>query len=137
MADAASSARADDRGLSEMTAVVISAVVGIVVAVGALVVVHGFDVFYETLDRIEPTVAGGGVGTDWVAGASEPTLALVIKFIHVADLLMGIFILLMVFIHWGAFRRIASRMQPAGDRPTATDGGTTRTEGDAHRGDAG
>lgn len=137
MTNSRASTHRDDRGLSEMVAVVISAIVGIVVAVGSLIVVQGFDVFFERLPRIQPTVEGGGVGTDWVAGASEPMLALVIKLLHVVDLLMGVFILLMVFIHWGAFRRIASRMQPAVDRPTATDGGTTRSDDDANRGDAG
>jgi len=133
----ATSVRRDDRGLSETTAVLISAVVGILVALGSLVVVQGFGVFYETLNRVGPTVDAGGVGTEWVAGASEPMLALVIKLLHVADLLMGLFILLMLFVHWGAFRRIAERMQPAADRPTATDGWTTPSEDDANRGDAG
>lgn len=112
-----------DRGLSELTAVTISALVGLLVAAGSLIAVQGVDVFYETLTRVEPTVEGGGIGTDFTGGASEPTLALLIEVVHIADLAMGLFILLMVFVHWGAFRRIAARMQPAVEPPAATDGG--------------
>jgi hypothetical protein len=108
--------------------VAISAVGGIVLALVSVWWAAGTAVFYEGLFRVSPTVEGGGIGTDWVVGNTVPWLDFLIAFIHAADVLMGIFILLMVFIHWGAFRRLASRMQQPGEErreAVATDGGET------------
>jgi hypothetical protein len=108
--------------------VAISAVGGIVLALVSVWWAAGTAVFYEGLFRVSPTVEDGGVGTDWVVGNTVPWLDFLIAFVHAADVLMGIFILLMVFIHWGAFRRLASRMQQPGEArgdAVATDGGET------------
>ncbi|WP_251342917.1 hypothetical protein [Haloplanus halophilus] len=110
------------------TAVAISAVGGIALALVSVWWAAGTAVFYEGLFRISPTVDGGGVGTDWVVGNTVPWLDFLIAFIHAADVLMGLFILLMVFVHWGAFRRLAAQMQdPEEERreAVATDGGET------------
>ena len=109
-----------------LTSVVISAVGGIVLALVAVWWAAGTAVFYEGLFRVSPTVAGGGIGTDWVVGNTVPWLDFLVAVIHAADVLMGLFILLMVFIHWAAFRRLAGRMQQPGEGTTeavATDGG--------------
>jgi hypothetical protein len=109
-------------------AVAISAVGGIALALVSIWWAAGTAVFYEGLFRVSPTVEGGGIGTDWVVGNTVPWLDFLIAFIHAADVLMGIFILLMVFIHWGAFRRLASRMQQpdeVSEEAVATDGGET------------
>jgi hypothetical protein len=108
--------------------VAISAIGGIVLALVAVWWAAGTAVFYEGLFRVSPTVQGGGVGTDWLVGNTIPWLDFLIAVIHAADVLMGIFILVMVFIHWGAFRRLASRMQqPDESSPeaVAADGGET------------
>jgi hypothetical protein len=109
-------------------AVAISALGGIVLALVSVWWAAGTAVFYEGLFRVSPTVQGGGVGTDWVVGNTVPWLDFLIAFVHAADVLMGIFILVMVFIHWGAFRRLASQMQQPDEGRTeavATDGGET------------
>ncbi|MFB6156770.1 MAG: hypothetical protein ABEJ34_02885 [Haloferacaceae archaeon] len=106
--------------------VLVSAAAGLLVAFLSVWWAAGTAVFYENLFRVSPTVEGGGVGTDWVVGNTIPALDFLIAFIHAADVLMGVFILVMVFIHWGAFRRLAARMrQPdeAGGEAVATDGG--------------
>ncbi|WP_280536103.1 hypothetical protein [Halopenitus sp. POP-27] len=92
-------------------AVFVSAIVGIAVAVLSVWWASGFGPFYETLFRVDPTIEGGGVGTDWVAGNAIPALDFLIALIHAADVLMGVFILVMVFLHWASFRRIAARMR--------------------------
>ena len=110
----------------ERSRVIISALVGVVVALVSVWWAQGFDIFYESLYRVNPTVEGGGVGADWVFGNTIPSLDFLIALIHAADVLMGAFILVMVFIHWAAFRRLADRMQgPAEERETAVaaDGG--------------
>lgn len=109
-------------------AVLASAIVGLVVASLAVWLVVGgtYGAFYESMFRIAPTVEGGGVGSDWVAGNTVPWLDFLIALIHAADVLMGIFILFMVFLHWAAFRRLAARMRrPGAGRAdaVATDGG--------------
>lgn len=106
--------------------VVISAIVGLAIAVVAVWWAAGTAVFYEGLFRVSPTVAGGGIGTDWVVGNTAPWLDFLVALTHAADVLMGLFILLMVFIHWAAFRRLAGRMQGPDDGTAdavATDGG--------------
>lgn len=85
----------------------------------------GFGAFYETLFRVGPTAEGGGVGTDWVVGNTIPALDFLIALIHAMDVIMGVFILFMVVIHWAAFRRLADRMQ----RPGEADGRTTVADG--------
>lgn len=121
--------RSDTRGLSEGLAVAISAVVGVVVAIVLTWLANSwYDAFFEQIFRVGPTVKGGGVGADWVAGNTEPLLNLLISLTHAADVLMGLFILLMVFIHWGVFRRMADRMRTPREvvhrgEETATDGG--------------
>ena len=126
--------RSDDGGgvLSEGIAILVSAVVGIVVAVAAIWWASGFGGFYEGLFRVGPTVQGGGVGADWTTGNTIPFLDFLIALTHAADVIMGAFILLMVFIHWAAFRRLAGRMRPStrDERSTAvaTDGGSTASD---------
>jgi hypothetical protein len=108
--------------------VLISAVIGIVVAFASVAWAAGNAVWYENLFRVSPTVSGGGVGSDWLAGNTIPTLDFLIAFVHAADVLMGIFILLMVFIHWAAFRRLAARMQQPGEASgpeVVADGGSS------------
>lgn len=120
-------------GLSDRVAFWISALIGLVLAVGSVALVSGRAPFFEDVLRIRPTVEGGGIGADWLAGNTEPALEWLITLVHFADVVMGIFILLMVFIHWAAFRRLGARMQPPGgtrtrETATATDGGE-RTDG--------
>jgi len=118
----------EDAATYSRTAIVASAVVSLVVTAVLAWVASGFDVFYEGLFRVSPTVEDGGVGADWVAGNTIPALDFLIALVHAADVIMGVFILFMVFLHWAAFRRLAARMrQPGEARETsgvATDGGT-------------
>ena len=112
----------------EQVALLVSALVGLVVAVGSVWLFTGtFDVFHEQLFRVGPTVEGRGVGADWETGNTVPWLNFLISLMHAADVIMGVFILVMVFIHWGAFRRLADRMQsPYADQRSdtvAADGG--------------
>ncbi|MFB6270608.1 MAG: hypothetical protein ABEH83_11725, partial [Halobacterium sp.] len=77
------SGRGDARGISEGVAVLVSAVVGIVVAVASVWYVSGpFDRSFETLYRINPTEASPAVGTDFVAGNTDPLLDALIVVIH-------------------------------------------------------
>ncbi len=111
-------------GLTGRTAILISAVVGIGVTALAYWWVDGWagnEVFYETLARVQPTVAGGGVGSDWVAGNTVPWLDALIAITHAADVIMGVLILGMVFLHWAAFRRLANQMQTS----TSSEAGET------------
>ena len=71
------------------------------------------------------------VGADWVAGNTIPALDFLIALVHAADVIMGVFILFMVFLHWASFRRLAARMRQSGAERTsgvATDGGTDRRD---------
>ena len=114
---------------SDRVAFWVSVVIGLVLGVGAIAFVTGRAPFFEDLLRIRPTVEGGGIGADWIVGNTGPFLEAAIFLVHLADVVMGIFILLMVFIHWAAFRRLAARMRPPAGRArergtaAATDGG--------------
>jgi hypothetical protein len=114
------------------TAVGVSAIVGLVVAVLSYLVAQRAYVGFELLYRVSPTVEGGGIGSDWVVGNTVPWLDFLVALVHAADIIMGTFILVMVFIHWGAFRRLADRMRQPGEKTSeavAADGGTA--SGDA------
>ncbi|WP_254536041.1 hypothetical protein [Halomarina litorea] len=118
-----------NRRRKERVAVLVSALVGVVVAVGSVWLFSGtFDVFHEQLFRVGPTVEGQGVGADWETGNTVPWLNFLISLMHAADVIMGVFILVMVFLHWGAFRRLADRMQsPYANQQSGTvaaDGGS-------------
>ncbi|WP_049914503.1 hypothetical protein [Haloterrigena salina] len=119
----------DGGGWSGRLAFLFSALFGLGLAVGAVALVTGRAPFFEDVMRVRPTIEGGGVGADWVVGNTGPILEAAITLVHLADVVMGIFILLMVFIHWAAFRRLATRMRPpagssrAGESAAATDGG--------------
>jgi len=120
-----SSSTADNDARSYSRVVIaVNAVVSAVVALGLIWVVNGYDIFYERLDRVSPTVDGGGIGANWAAGNQDQWLGLMIDAIHLVDIVMGGFILVMVFVHWGAFRRLANRMQQQGEGRLAADGGT-------------
>jgi hypothetical protein len=108
--------------------VAVNALISVVVSLGLVWIVSGFDIFYEQLFRVQPTVEGGGIGANWVAGNEIGWLKIMVDAIHLLDILMGLFILLMVVIHWGAFRRLASRMQQPGEGSLATDGGDPADE---------
>ncbi|AUG47699.1 hypothetical protein BVU17_09280 [Haloarcula taiwanensis] len=107
--------------------VLVSAVVGLVVAGLALFWAQGFRLGYESLYRVNPSVEGGGIGADWVFGNTIPALDFLIALIHAADVIMGAFILVMVFIHWAAFQRLAGQMRDPGEdvgEAVAADGGS-------------
>ncbi|MCJ0619202.1 hypothetical protein JZX76_06660 [Haloarcula hispanica] len=117
--------------------VLVSAVVGLVVAGLALFWAQGFRLGYESLYRVNPSVAGGGIGADWVFGNTIPALDFLIALIHAADVILGAFILVMVFIHWAAFQRLAGQMREPGEdtgEAVAADGGSP-THGDGQGGD--
>lgn len=108
--------------------VAVSAAVGVGVMLLAIWWAQGFNVFYESLYRVNPGAgAADGIGADWVAGNSIPALDFLIALIHAADVILGMFILVLMFLHWAAFRRLAGQMrQPGEERSTeavATDGG--------------
>ena len=131
--DDARTDRRDAGGLSDRAALLISTVIALVLSIGAILLVSARAPFHEELLRVRPTIGGGGIGSDWVIGNTMPTLDFLIAFVHAADVIMGVFILLMVFVHWAAFRRLGARMRPpdapARDRGStaATDGGSTET----------
>jgi hypothetical protein len=118
-------------------AIAVSAVVGIVVGIGSVwlttFLLSGAGsagaggTLYETLFRVGPTIQGGGVGADWTTGNTIPWLDFLIALVHAADVILGVFILVLVFIHWATFRRLASRMRRPGEERSgdrvATDGG--------------
>jgi hypothetical protein len=115
--------------------ILVSAVVGVVATLVLIWWASGFGPFYETIFRVGPTVEGGGVGADWVTGNTVTSLDFLIALIHAADVIMGLFILFMVFLHWAAFRRIAARMKQPGESDSAstsvaTDGGEVADGGD-------
>lgn len=127
----------DVNGYSRVS-VLISAVVGLVVAGLSLFWAQGFRVGYESLYRVNPSVEGGGIGSDWVFGNTLPALDFLIALIHAADVIMGAFILVMVFIHWAAFQRLADQMRDPGEdvsEAVAADGGSP-TGGDGQGGDS-
>lgn len=115
-------------GLSDRVAFLISVAFGTILAVGSIALVSGTAPLFEELLRVRPTVADGGIGAGWVVGNTDAILDAAIWLVHLADVVMGIFILLIVFIHWAVFRRLATRMQPPGgaqrrETAAATDGG--------------
>jgi len=118
--------------------VLISATVGVAVAVLSVWWASGFAVFYEDLFRVAPTVQDGGVGADWLAGNTIPALDFLVALTHAADAIMGLFILFMVFLHWAAFRRLAGRMRQPGEtgaEGVATDGGDPSSDSRIERTD--
>ncbi|PSP52174.1 hypothetical protein BRC67_05685 [Halobacteriales archaeon QH_3_68_24] len=123
----------EDAAIYSRTAIVVAAAVSLVVTAVLAWVASGFGVFYERLFRVGPTVEDGGVGADWVAGNTIPALDFLIALVHAADVIMGVFILFMVFLHWASFRRLAARMRQPGEARegsgVATDGGTDPTTG--------
>lgn len=110
------------------TVVAVNAVISVAVALGLVWIVSGFNVFYERLDRVSPTVDGGGIGTAFTAGNETGWLVFMVEAIHAIDVIMGLFILVMVFIHWGAFRRLANRMRQPAESRVAADGGSAATD---------
>lgn len=107
------------------THVLVSVVVSILVTALLLWWASNFAVFFERLFRIGPTVEGGGVGADWVAGNTVASLDFLVALVHAADVILGLFILFLVFVHWAAFRRLAGRMRQPGEaeeRAVAADG---------------
>ncbi|MEF8782793.1 MAG: hypothetical protein V5A39_07315 [Haloarculaceae archaeon] len=109
--------------------VAVSAVVGVAVAVLSVWWVSGFTIAVESLYRVSPTVSGGGVGSDWVAANTIPALDFLIALVHAADVLMGVLILILMFIHWAAFRRLAGMMRGPDEgiaEGVAADGGTPK-----------
>ncbi len=121
--------------------VAIAAAVGFVVAGLSYVWAQSLSTTFETLYRVNPTVEGGGIGADWVAGNTVASLDFLIALVHAADVLMGAFILVMMFVHWAAFRRLADRMQEPGEATSeavAADGGYDAEQGsDADSSDSG
>ncbi|WP_265111913.1 hypothetical protein [Halosolutus halophilus] len=123
-------------GLSDRAAFWIGVLIGVVLSVGSIALVTSQAPFFENVLRVRPSVEGGGVAADWVVGNTEPVLEWLIVLVHFADVVLGIFILVILFIHWAAFRRLAARMQPPGTRTrtretaAATDGGA-RTHDEA------
>jgi hypothetical protein len=109
--------------------VFVSALIGIVVAVLSVWWASGFGPFYETLFRVGPTIEDGGVGADWVAGNTIPVLDFLIALVHAADVVLGMFVLFLLFLHWASFRRIAARMRHPGE------GGTVRADGSGEGGE--
>lgn len=107
--------------------VAISAVVGVAVSVLLVWWVSGYTVSVESLYRVSPTVSDGGVGSDWVGANTIPALDFLIALIHAADVILGVFVLVLFFTHWAAFRRLAARMRQPGEEVAegvAADGGS-------------
>lgn len=131
----------DEVSTYSRTAIVASAVISLLVTALLAWVAAGFDVFYEDLFRVAPTVTGGGIGADWVTGNTNTALDFLIALTHAADVIMGVFILFMVFLHWAAFRRLAARMRRPGEAEStsgvATDGGVEGPDGASAGADGG
>jgi hypothetical protein len=126
------------RGLSDRAAFWTSAVLALVLSVGSVWLVGERAIHFEALRRVGPTVEGGGVGAAWVQGNTLPALDWMITLIHLADVVMGIGILVVFFIHWIAFRRLAARMRSpdaprASGDAVATDGGGEARQAGAPR----
>lgn len=124
------------RGLSDRAAFWVSGVLALIISVGSVWLIGVQAVHFEALNRVRPTTEGGGVGAGWVEGNTLPALDWMITIIHFADVIMGIGILVVLFIHWIAFRRLAARMRQPGaprqqrtDETVATDGGETESAG--------
>lgn len=121
--------QADEGGgaVSGRLAVLVSALVALAITALSYWVVQGFSLFYEEFPRVQPTIENRGVGADWIQGNTDPALDALIALVHAADVILGVFILVMVFLHWAAFRRLATKMRrPDEGRPpeaVAADGG--------------
>lgn len=122
----------EQQGFSR-SALLLSAIGGLLVAIIAVWAANSLAVFHEELFRIQPTVELNGIGADWIEGNTIPWLDFLVALTHAADVIMGVFILVMVFIHWASFRRLAARMRQPGrdERETgvAADGGTATEAG--------
>ena len=111
--------------------ILVSAIIAVVVTALLTWWTFGFGAFYETLFRVGPTVEQG-VGADWVAGNTIPALDFLIALVHAADVILGLFVLFLVFVHWAAFRRLADRMaEHPSTEETAADGGTPDSGGES------
>ncbi|MFQ3320123.1 MAG: hypothetical protein ACI8UR_000475 [Natronomonas sp.] len=125
----------ESAGLPDRVAFWVSVVFGLALATGSVWYVGQQGIWFEALQRVRPALAGGGVGADWEYGIEIALLNGLIELIHIADILLGIFILLLVFVHWAAFHRLAAQMQPpegeqTASEPTIADGGTPSDGGD-------
>lgn len=89
-----------------------SAIFGLALATGSVWFFSSRGIWHEAVMRVRPTLTGGGVGASWEAGVTNAVLTFMIDFMHVADVVMGIFILFLMLLHWTAFHRLASRMRP-------------------------
>lgn len=126
------------RGLSDRAAFWTSAVLALVLSVASVWLIGVRAIHFEALNRVSPTVEGGGIGAAWVQGNTLPALDWMITIVHFADVIMGVGILVMLFIHWIAFRRLAARMRPPNaprrsNEAVATDGGSEARPTDAPR----
>lgn len=106
----------------------LSAVVAVVVTAVSVWWVSRFGPFYELLFRVDPATTGParGVGADWIFGNTLPSLDFLIALVHALDVILGLFVLFLVFVHWVAFRRLAGRMRGPADATEETvvaDGG--------------
>ncbi|MFW5958541.1 MAG: hypothetical protein ACOCQ3_00915 [Natronomonas sp.] len=108
--------------------VYVSAAVAVVLSIGIIWYISGYASSLEQLFRVSPSVEGGGIGTDWLVGNTIPALDFLIVLIHAADVIMGAFILILLFVHWAAFRRLATRMRQHDEETLAADGGRTGGE---------
>jgi hypothetical protein len=118
------------------TAVGVSAIVGLVVAVVSYLLAQRAYVGFELLSRINPTGEGGGIGSGWSVGNTVPWLDFLVALVHAADIIMGTFIIVLMFIHWAAFRRLADRMRQPGEQTSeavAADGGTASGDAASNR----
>ena len=118
------------------TMIAINAVIATVVTGLILWWAADFAIFYEEIFRIQPVAEGAnaGVGSDWTSGNQIVWLDFLIAITHAADVIMGVFILFMMFLHWGAFRRLAARMRQPGEQSgsaVAADGGQVEGDDDA------
>lgn len=123
------------RGLSDRAAFWTSAVLALVVSIASVWLIGVRAIHFEALNRVRPTVEGGGVGSGWIQGNTEPALEWMITLVHFADVIMGVGILVMLFVHWIAFRRLAARMRPPGvsrqSREAVATDGSGATGGEA------
>lgn len=120
-------------------AVLVSAVVGLGAAFLLVWWAAGFALSSEQLFRVAPTVEGGGVGADWTAGNQLAWLDFLVALTHAADVIMGLFILFLLFLHWAGFRRLAARMRRPGEERgerVAADGGEQTSSGERREPDA-
>lgn len=110
-----------DGGLTDRVLFYGCAVFGLALATGSVWFFSSRGVWHEAVLRVHPTLSGGGVGASWEAGVTNAVLTFMIDLIHVADVVMGVFILLLMLIHWTAFHRLAGRMRPPEGAESRTD----------------